>query len=142
MMILTIIMCVLFAVGMFILLQLIKKQTIANKSMDELVINFMKLSQEIYTVQTKQLKSYQATIDNLGKAIKDVSNQRVLMVKIDKTHDNLIDASKNIKEVSAIMKKTTNETTIVNTGMDVQKKMINALSGRVNEILKIVSKNK
>jgi seryl-tRNA synthetase len=107
--------------------KLYSKYRDGREGFDNLIMNFLKVSQTIYELQQKQNKNIDNIVEQLNKLKSDLNLLKPIINKNDKTSDNLLESSKNLKDLSGIMKNSSVDYKVLSTNIELIKKLINNL---------------
>jgi len=114
---------------------MIRTQKKTQEAFDELFIQIIKNHKEIYVGESKVIKSFQSIIDGLNKIVKqDFVKIKEIINKNDKVKDNILESSKNLKELIMSLKNSSVDLKNINQNIDSQKKLLSNISALLRNI--------
>lgn len=134
------VLCVLMLIGVVVLFKAIKKMSVAQTALDEMILNFIDVAQNIFNNENKAIKNMQVLTDNMNRIAKEMNNLKVVVNKMEKSQQEIGETSKNLKELSNTIKKASPILNHMNTNTEYQKKLLAQMSSRVNEMSRLIHK--
>ena len=120
---------------MLFLWKMIRTQKKTQEAFDELFIQIIKNHKEIYVGESKVIKSFQSIIDGLNKIVKqDFVKIKEIINKNDKVKDNILESSKNLKELIMSLRNSSVDLKNINQNIDSQKKLLSNISALLRNI--------